>query len=77
MLEKFSIQKNESEIMREALTLRYDGRDIQTFLSRADKVYNQAKVGENVELELRRDVLKSDQMFSSLCCSEDPRTMKA
>ncbi len=63
MLEKFSIQKNESEIMREALTLRYDGGDTTTFSSRADKVYYQAKVGENVKLELLRDALKSDKMF--------------
>ncbi len=63
ILEKFSIQKTESEIMREALTLQYDGDYIPTFLSRAEKVYNQAKVRENVKLELLRDALKSDQMF--------------
>ena len=63
MLEKFSTQKTESEIMREALTIRYDGGDTPTFLSRADKVYNQAEVGENVKFELLRDALKSDQMF--------------
>ncbi len=45
MLEKFSTQKTESKIMREALTLRYDGGDIPSFLSRADKVCNQAKMG--------------------------------
>ncbi len=39
MLEKFSTQKTKSEIMREALTLRYDGGDILTFLSRADKAF--------------------------------------
>ena len=63
MLEKFSTQKTESEMMRESLTLRYDGSDIPTFLSRAEKVYNQAEVGENVKFELLRDALKSDQMF--------------
>ncbi len=63
MLEKFSTQKTESEIMREALTLRYDGGDIPNFLSRADKVYNRSRVGENVKFELLRDALKSDQMF--------------
>ena len=63
MLEKFLTQKTESEIMREELTLQYDGGGIQNFLSRADKVYNQAKVGENVEFELLRDALKSDLMF--------------
>ncbi len=38
MLEKFSAQETESEIMRDALNLRYDGGDIPTFLSRAEKV---------------------------------------
>ncbi len=63
MLENFSTQKTESEIMREAMTLHYDGEDIPTFLSRADKACNQAKVGENVKFALLRDALKSDQMF--------------
>ncbi len=40
VLEKFSTQKTDSEIMRGALTFRYDGGDIPTFLSRADNVYN-------------------------------------
>ncbi len=60
MPKKLSTQKTESEIMREALTLGYDGGDIPTFLSRADKVYNQAKVGENVKFELLRNALKFD-----------------
>ncbi len=77
VLEKFSIQRAESEIMRDALTIRYDGGDIPSFLSKADKVYIQAKVGENVKFELLRDALKFDQIFSSFCCSKDPRTMKA
>ncbi len=63
MLEKFSAQKTEFEVMREALTLRYDRGDIPTFMSRADKIYNQAKVGENVKFELLQDALKSEQMF--------------
>ena len=63
MLQKFSTQNTESEIRREALTLQYIGGDIPTFLSRADKVYNKAKVGENVKFELLRDAPKSDQMF--------------
>ena len=63
MLKKFSTQKTESEIMREALTPRYDGGDNPTFLSRADKVYNQAKVDENAKFALLRNDLKSNQMF--------------
>ncbi len=62
MLRKFSTQKPEPEIMREALTLQYEGEDIPTFLPRADMVYNRAKVGLNVKVELLRDALKSDQM---------------
>ncbi len=49
--------------MREALNFRYDGGDISSFVSRADKVYNQAKVGENVKFQLLRDAFKSDQCF--------------
>ncbi len=41
-LQKFSTLKTEYEVMREALTLRYDGGDIPTCFSRADKVYNHA-----------------------------------
>ncbi len=63
ILVKLSTQKTESEIMRDARTLRYDGGDIPTFLSKADKVYNQAKVDKNVKFELLRDALKSEQMF--------------
>ncbi len=63
--------------MESALTLRYEAEDILNFLSRADKVYNQAEVGENVKFELLHDALKSDQMFSSLRCSEDSRTIRA
>ncbi len=76
VLEKFSTQKTKSEIMREAFIRQYDGEDIPTSLSRADKVYNHAKVGENVKFERLCDALKSDQMFFDLCCSEDPRTKK-
>ena len=63
MLEKFTTLKTDSKIMREALTLRYDRGDILSFLSRADKAYNQAKVVENVKFELLRDALKFDQML--------------
>ena len=39
ILENFSVQKTESEIMKEAISLEYDGGDIQTFLTRADKLH--------------------------------------
>ncbi len=77
MLDILSTQQTDSEIMREALTSRYDGGDIPSFLSRAGKAYNQVKEGNNVKFELLRDGLKSDPMFSSLCCSKYPRTMNA
>ncbi len=51
-MEKFSTLKTESEINREALTFRNNGRDIAKFLSKAYKVHNQASVGENVKFEL-------------------------
>ena len=76
MREKFSTQKAESYIIREALTLRYDGGDIPTSSSRADKVFNQATVDENMKFGLLRDALKSIRRFPNLCCSEDPRTMR-
>ncbi len=55
MLEKFSIEKADSEIMRDAISLRYDGGDIPTFLSKADEVYSQAEVGSNMKFELLGD----------------------
>ncbi len=48
--------------MRDSLSLRYDGGDIPNFLSRADKVYNRAKFGNNMKFELLQDSLKPGQM---------------
>ena len=62
MLEKFSVRKTESEIMKEAISLEYDG-DIQTFVIRADKLYSQAKFNGQAKFGLLRDSLKSDQML--------------
>ena len=62
--------------MREALILLYEGEDIPKFLSRAEKVYNQVKIGDNVKFELFRDVLKPDQMFFQFVFSEDQRLMR-
>ncbi len=64
MQEKFPTQKTESEIMRKCLPFNTKKRgDIPTFLSRADKAYNQGKVGHNFKLKLLRAALKSEQMF--------------
>ena len=63
MLEKFSVRKAESEIMKEAISLEFDGGDIQNFLTRADKLYSQAKFNEQAKFGLLRDSLKSDQML--------------
>ncbi len=54
-LEEFSTQKTESDILREAIN--------STFLSRAIKVHNQAKVGENVKFEPLSHALKYNQIF--------------
>ena len=37
ILVKFSAQKTESEVMREAFTFRYEGEDLPTSLSSADR----------------------------------------
>ena len=63
MLEKFSVRKTESEIMKEAISLEYGGGDIQNFLTRADNSCLQAKLNEQVKSRLLRDSLKSDQML--------------
>ena len=61
MLEKSSAWKTESEIMKEAIFLEYDGGGIQTFLTRADKSYSQEKFSEQAKFGLLRDSLESDR----------------
>ena len=63
MLQKFSIQKTESEIMKEAISLEYDSSDIQTSLTRAANLHSQAKFNEQAKFGLLRDSRKSDQML--------------
>ena len=58
--EKFSVGKTESEIMKEAISLEHDGDDSQTFLTRADVLYSQAKFNEQAKFGLLRDSLKSE-----------------
>ena len=60
MLEKLSVRKKESEIMKEATYLKYDGGDIQNFLTRANKLYSQVKFNDQAKFWLLRDSLKSD-----------------
>ena len=62
MLEKFSVRKIESEIMEEAISLYYYGGNIQTFFTKAGKLYSQAKFNEQAKFGLLGDFLKSDQM---------------
>ena len=62
-MEKFSVQKTEYEIMKEAMSLEYDGGDIRTFLTTAYKLYSRAKFNEQAKFGLLRDSLKSDQML--------------
>ena len=63
MLEKLSVRNTESEIMKEVTSLEYDGGDIQKFVTRADKLYLQAKFNGRAKFRLLRDSLKSDQML--------------
>ena len=59
----FSVRKTESKIMKEVISLEYDGGDIQNFLTKADKFYSQAKFNERAKFGLLRDSLKSDEML--------------
>ena len=63
LLEKFSGRKIESETMKESISLEYGGGDIQTFLTRADKLYSLAKFKEQANFGLLRDSLKSEQIL--------------
>ena len=63
MLKKFSSQKSEAEIMKDAISLSYDGGDIQSFLSKADKAYSQARFIERAKFGLLRESLKGDQLL--------------
>lgn len=63
MLEKFSSKKTEAEIMREAVTLSYDGSDIKSFIAKADKLYTKAKFDEESKLGLIREALKTDPVM--------------
>ena len=62
MLESFSVRKIESQIMKEAISLEYDDGDIQAFLTRAHKLYSQAKFKKQSKFGLLRDFPKSDRM---------------
>ena len=59
---KFSVRKTESEIMKEAISLKHDGDDIQTFLTRASKLYWHAKFNEQAKFRQLRNSMISDQM---------------
>ena len=63
MLEKFSVQKTESEIMEEAIFLEHDGGDIQNFRTRAYNLYSQAKFNDQAKSGLLRDSSKSGQIL--------------
>ena len=49
ILENFSVRKTESEIMKEVISLKYDGGDIQTFLMRSDKLYSWTIIDEQAK----------------------------
>ncbi len=63
MLKKFSSQKSEAEIIKEAMSPPYDGANIQSFLPRAEKAYNQAKFNDLAKFGLLRETMKYDQLL--------------
>ena len=63
MLEKFSSQKLEAEVMKDAIFLAYDRSDILTFLVKAEKAYKRAKFNEQAEYGLMIEPFKSGQLW--------------
>ncbi len=63
MLEHSSAKTTESEVMREALTLRYDGVDIPTFLSKSDRSKIRPKSARMSNSSYFEMPLKSDKIF--------------
>ena len=60
-VQEFSSQKTEAKIVKNAISLTYDGGDIQAFLNRAEKAYNQAKFNKHAKFGLLREAMKADQ----------------
>ncbi len=46
LLKKFAAHNLEAEVMRDAICLKCDGSDIQTFLVKAERAHNQSKHNE-------------------------------
>lgn len=65
MLGKFSTKKTEVEALSEAINLKYNGRYVSNFFMKADKLYQEAKLGEQEKFGLVREALKADQMLLS------------
>ena len=63
ILEKFSVWKSESEIMKEAISLECDGGEIHAFFTRDDKLYWEGKFYGKSKFGFLRDALKSDQIL--------------
>ena len=61
MLERFAKKKTEAEVMKEAVNLRYDGKDVKAFFNKADKLYTQAKFNDQAKFGLIREAIKADQ----------------
>ena len=60
MLKKFTTQKSEAEIMRDAISLLYDGRDLHVFLTKAEIIHKQAKFNAQAKYVLLREALQGD-----------------
>lgn len=60
---RFSTKKTELEALSEDFALKYGGKDVWTFIMKADKLYQKAKLGEQAKFALIREALKADQMI--------------
>ena len=52
MLERFSTKKTETEVMKQAVNLKYEGRYLKTLFNKTDKLYAQAKFNDQAKLGL-------------------------
>lgn len=63
MLKKFSTQKSEGEIIKNAISMSYDGENIASFLAKTDEVENQAKFNREETFGLVRESLSGYRMI--------------
>ena len=61
MLAKYSKQKSEAEIIQDAVDLRYNGSDVQSFFREAERSYTDAGFNSMAQFGLVMKAIKSDQ----------------